>query len=55
MCLGAAQYKDRCEICLRARYSSEVMVQYKVVRVLTELCKLVMQPLNQLRAITNKS
>ena len=51
----AAQYNDRCEICLRARYSSEVMVQYKVVRVLTELCKLVMRPPNQLRAVTNKS
>ena len=44
----AARYNDRCEIYLRARYSSKVMVQYKVFRVLTELCKLVMQPPNQL-------
>ena len=29
------------------------MVQYKVVRVLTELCKLVMRPPNQLSAVTN--
>ena len=33
----AAQYNHRCEICLRARYSSEVLVQYKVVRVLNFL------------------
>ena len=32
-----------------------VRIQYKVVRVLTELCKLVMRPPNQLRAVANKS
>ena len=31
------------------------MVQYKVVRVLTELRKLVMRPPNQLSAVTNES
>ena len=31
------------------------MVQYKAVRVLTELCKLVMRPPNQLSAVTNES
>ena len=51
----AARYNDRCEICLRIKYSSEVKVQYKVVRVLTELCKLVMRPPNQLSAVTNES
>ena len=30
------------------------MVQYKVVRVLTESCKLIMRPPNQLSAITNE-
>ena len=35
-----------------------MMVQYKVVRVLTKLCKLAMRPpnqLNQLSAVTNES
>ena len=31
------------------------MVQYKVIRVLTKLCKFVMRPPNQLSAITNES
>ena len=31
------------------------MVQYKVIRVLIELCKLVMRPPNQLSAVTNES
>ena len=31
------------------------MVQFKFVGVLTELCKLVMQPPNQLSAVTNES
>ena len=31
------------------------MVQFKVVRVLTKLCKLVMRPPNQVSAITNES
>ena len=51
----AARYNDRCEICLRVKYSSEVKVQYKVVMVLTEFCKLVMRPPNQLSAVTNES
>ena len=31
------------------------MVHYKVVRVLTELCKLVLRPPNHLSAVTNES
>ena len=58
------RYNDRCEICFRAKYSSEVIKiviksdgtmqgieQFKVVRVLIELYKLSMRLPNQLSAV----
>ena len=40
---------------VKSNKNCEVMVQYKVVRVLTELLKFVMRPSNQLSAVTNES
>ena len=55
--LIAARYNDRCEICLRARHSSEVIktVKWWYNTRLSGSCKLLMRPPNQLSAVTKES